>query len=112
MAKRKTGQPSKSDSIRKYFGDNPGAATKDASAALREQGISVSTQLISNIKRSLGQTKRRAKKGKKRGRPVGSTSAARGSVSVNVLLEAQKLVKRTGSIDEVRRALDALARLQ
>lgn len=112
MAKRKTGQPNKSELIRQYFGDHPGAAPKEVSESLRGQGISVSTQLISNIKRTMGPKKRGRRKGKKRGRPVGSTSVSRGTVSVDVLLEAQKLVKRTGSIDEVRRALDALVRLQ
>jgi len=112
MAKRKSGQPSKSDLIRNYFGEHPGAAPKEVSDSLKGQGVTVSLQLISNIKRTLGQTKRRGKPGRKRGRPVGSTAASRGTISVDVLIEAQKLVKRIGSVEEVRRALDALARLQ
>lgn len=112
MAKRKSGQPNKSELIRNYFGEHPGAAPKEVSESLKGQGISVSLQLISNIKRSMGQTKGRGKAGRKRGRPLGSTTVDRGTISVDVLLEAQKLVKRTGSVEEVRRALDALARLQ
>ena len=106
MAKRRRG-PNKSQAIRDYMAANSEAAPKQVQEGLAAQGITVTTQLISNTKsRSGAKTKRR---GKKRG-PKAKVGVE--NVSLAALLEAKKLVDRAGSVDVVRRALDALEKLR
>jgi len=60
-----------SSAIREFLTENPNTRNKDVVAALAEKGLTVSPNMVSIIKAKLGGTK-----GKRPGRPAGSTSAA------------------------------------
>ena len=113
---RSAGGVNKSQAIKDYLNANTNAAPKAVVEALAAQGIEVSSQLVSNVKTSLGKKGRR---GGRRGRRPGRVAAAGGgrasgggSLSVQNLLDAKRVVEQVGSIDAVRKALDALESLK
>jgi transposase len=99
MAKAKRGE--KSAAIREYLAANPGVRTKDVVAALKQQGIRVSGQMVSTLKGKLG------------GEPIRKRSAAKNnrSPSIDDLIEAKKLTDRLGGVDKARAAIAVLAKL-
>ena len=96
MAKKKRGN--KSQAIRDYLSANKDAKPRDVVAALKEQKISVSSQMVSTIKLKMGQ------KGAKRTTPNGE------AISLNDLLQAKKLVDQFG-IEKAKAAIATLAKL-
>jgi len=80
---------------------------KDVVAALKERGVDVLHTHVSQILASMGMKK------KKRKTAVGSAApaVAENSLNINDLVMAKKLVAQVGSIEKVREALAALARL-
>ena len=80
---------------------------KDVVAALKERGVEVLHTHVSQILASMGMKK------KKRKTAVGSAApaVAENSLNINDLVMAKKLVAQVGSIEKVREALAALARL-
>jgi len=104
MAKAGKRKVNKSDEIRKAYntlGDS--AKPKDVQAHLRSKRIKASTGLISNVRYSM--LHKNGGSGR-RGRP-----AKGDQVSVTALLEAKRLVDKTGSVEEAKRALDTLAKI-
>ena len=99
MAKAKRGE--KSAAIRDYLAANPGTKTKDVVAALKQQGIRVSGQMVSTLK------------GKFSGGPARKRAAAKKnrSPSIEDLIEAKKLADRLGGVDKARAAIAVLAKL-
>ena len=86
------------------------ARPRDLIARLTEKGVDVSPALVSNV---LSRTRKR-RRGAKVARLVGAGAgrASRdGDVSMHSLLGAKKLVEQVGSVDEAKKAIDALARL-
>jgi hypothetical protein len=82
------------------------ARPRDVQAALAADGIMVSRSLVTNALK-------RKRRGRGRGgarRGAGRKPAAH-SVSVVALLTAKKVVDSAGSVDEAKRALDALSKL-
>jgi hypothetical protein len=106
MAKRR-GDVNKSEKIREYYGQHKRAKPAEVVAALGEQGISVTSQLVSNTRSRMGV--RRKKRRKATNRRVGRPRAAN---SYQALFEAKAFVAKAGSVDKARAALDALAKLQ
>jgi hypothetical protein len=108
MAKRvKRGQ--RSQAIRDYLSANPAAGPKDVIAALKEQGVAVTTGLVSNIKYG------GKKSAGRRGRKLTMRSAARRggllALSVEQLVEVKKFANSLGGTDQLRQALDTLDQL-
>lgn len=123
MAKKKSGGPNKSAAIRDYVTANPEAKPPEIVAAMKAQGIDVSTAFVSTVKsKTVGKSAK--KKGRKKaGRPKGTTKAAvaaapaarssngQSNVSVDQLLKAKKLVGDLGGVSQARAALEALERI-
>ncbi|HUY31205.1 MAG TPA: hypothetical protein VMV69_00385 [Pirellulales bacterium] len=81
----------------------------DVRAALAAKGIEATSGQISSVLKGMGMRRRRRK-----GAAGRSTSAARAtsvSISIDDLVAAKKLVGQVGSIEKVKEALAALARL-
>lgn len=121
MAKKRSsrgnGGVNKSAAIREQFAAlGNDAASKDVIAALAAQGIEVSSAHVANERARQAQKAQRAGMPnfgvRRRGRPAGSgASAATGSLE-QTLMEAKRLADRVGGVDEAKKALDILARLQ
>jgi len=83
---------------------------RDVRAELAKQGIEATTTFIGKVLRSAGMKRKRRRKAAAGGTApaVAATSA---SLSIDDLVAAKKLVGQVGSIEKVREALAALARL-
>jgi hypothetical protein len=108
MAKRvKRGQ--RSQAIRDYLSTHPSAGPKDVIAALKEQGVSVTVGLVSNVK--YGGKKKKSR----RGRAMTVRAAARrtrtGSLSVDQLLEVKRFANSIGGAEQLCQALAMLEQL-
>lgn len=132
MAKKKAGEPNKSQSIRDFSKDNPTMKPKQISEELGKKGVAVSPGFVSTIlstskkKSKVGRPGRPAGASKKKttskvksvravGRPKGAKVAAAskssGSVSVDSLLKVKQLVAEVGGISEAKSALTTLEKL-
>ncbi|MEX0702969.1 MAG: hypothetical protein WD069_12815 [Planctomycetales bacterium] len=110
MAKSSSG--SKSQAIRDYLSAHRGAGPKEVVEKLGEQGVKVSTQLVSVVKSKM---KSRGKKRRVVRKPQQATPAASSSsngLSIGDLVETKKLVDQLGGVKQARAALDALERLR
>jgi hypothetical protein len=108
------GKPvSNSELIRRFIAKHPRAMPKEIGLGLREEGIVVSSGLISNVKYGS-----RNKKGRRRAAPIpAARSAARKtlsttSVTIDHLLEVKRLADSLGGVSQIRMALDTLDQLQ
>ncbi len=83
---------------------------RDVRDVLATQGIDASTTQIGQVLRSMGmRRKRRRKATAAGGTPAAGADSA--GLNINDLVAAKKLVGQVGSIEKVREALAALARL-
>ncbi len=83
---------------------------RDVRDVLATQGIDASTTQIGQVLRSMGmKRKRRRKATAGGGTPAAGANSA--GLNINDLVAAKKLVGQVGSIEKVREALAALARL-
>lgn len=90
----------KSEAIRAYFSKNEGAKPKDVVAALAKDGIEVSPQQVSTVRYSAGRTtKKRA----------GKSSNA---VQLDSLIAASEFAEKVGGVDEAKKLLEAVAKIQ
>ncbi len=81
---------------------------RDVRAALAAKGIDVSRAQISNVLRGMGLKRRR----RRRKAAAAAAPAARSvAISIDDLVAAKKLVGQVGSIEKVKEALSALAKL-
>ena len=102
---------SKADSIRLVAEGMPKPVRpRDVVAALNEQGIAVSPAQVSQVLKGMGLKRRR--RGRKPAAMGGrATSSTSGSLSLENLLAAKRLVDQLGSVEAAKQAVDALARL-
>lgn len=131
MAKKKAGEPNKSQSIRDFSKENPSMKPKQISEELGKKGVAVSPGFVSTI---LSTSKKKSKTGRP-GRPAGSTKKSASkvksvravgrpakaanttsakssdSVSVDSLLKVKQLVAEVGGISEAKSALTTLEKL-
>lgn len=105
MAKKRA--VNQSQAIRDYLAANPTASANEIVAGLKQQGITVSPGLASNVKYTSG---RRRKGPKRRGRPA--KTERNGALSVSDLVEAKKLADQLGGIEQARQALATLEELR
>lgn len=100
MARHKRG--AKSQAIRDYLATHPNAAPKEVVAAVKEQGIKVSSQMVSTLKaKGSGNGPRKAK----------ATRNGQ-ALSIETLVRAKQLAQEFGGLESARSALAALASLQ
>jgi hypothetical protein len=108
---RRTSETSKSERVRQYLKGHRRAGPAAVVKALADEGVEVSSQLVSNVKLRM-----RRRKGRGRGRPangrVGRQGGSRAAGSYQPLFAAKAFVDKAGSVEKARAALDALARLQ
>ncbi len=103
---------SKTQAVKNYLATNPGAGPTEISAALKAQGIDVSTNYVSNIKLKMGIRKKRRKQKAATSEAVAASPAvAEDQISLAALLEAKKLIEKLGGVDAAKRAILALAQL-
>ncbi|HUY35811.1 MAG TPA: hypothetical protein VMV69_23915 [Pirellulales bacterium] len=101
----------KADAIREIAKSVPKPfRPRDVRAVLAEQGIAATTTLIGKVLRSMGMKRKRRRKTIVVG-AARAVSAHSASVSIDDLVAAKKLVGQIGSIEKVKEALAALARL-
>jgi len=100
MARRKL---NKSEAIRSEVTKHPRAGTSGIVQLLGEQGITVTPQLVSNVKARMGA-------GKKRGRKPGRR--ANSEMTVSQLEAAADFAKRMGGVQKASAALATLERLR
>ncbi|MBI1851255.1 MAG: hypothetical protein HYR85_13020 [Planctomycetes bacterium] len=115
-AGRPKGGVNRSEAIRQYLSQNPGASPRDIKAALKAKGIVVTDSLVGAIKYS-----KKARSGRKAGRParrpsgrpVGRPPSApkSGFLRAEDLVEAKNFANRVGGVGAARKALDLLAQL-
>ena len=98
----------KADQIREVAGgmEKP-VRPRDVVAALKDRGVNVSSAQVSTVLLAMGMKKR---KRRRRKMAAGSTNNS-ASLNINDLVLAKKLVAQVGSVEKVREALAALARL-
>ncbi|MEM7454952.1 MAG: hypothetical protein AAF456_11435 [Planctomycetota bacterium] len=110
MAKRKV---NKSQIIRDYYLKNRTASAKEVVAAMAKKNIKVSEALVANVKSKAGLTKRRGSG--KPGRPSSGAgrkaASANGHVSIDILMDAKKLVSAAGSATNAIAAIRAIEKL-
>jgi hypothetical protein len=83
---------------------------RDVIAVLMAQGINTSSAQVSTVLRGMGMRRRRRRKAAAGGSaPAAAANSA--SLNINDLVAAKKLVAQVGSIEKVKEALAALARL-
>ena len=102
----------KTQVVKDYLKQNPGALPVAVSEALKAQGVDVDPKYVSNIKFKLGIKKRRKKavaKGEE-AKPAAGV-APTDMVSVAALQKAKKLVQELGGVKEAKQALAALGQL-
>jgi hypothetical protein len=92
----------KSEAIRQAINNDPTATVSGIVAALAEQKLKVTPQLVSNVKSRIGE------KPKKRGRKPGKT----GSLTVAQLEAAAVFARSIGGIEQASAALESLARIR
>ena len=110
--KRGRRRTNKSQAIRDYLQQDPGATPKQIVAALAERGIKVNESLAGNVKYTSG-----ARGGPRRGRGRGPGRPSTRRVAINTLsaqdlVEAKKLADQLGGIEQARKALEALEQLR
>src|SRR5687768_13689926 len=104
---KKAPRGAKSQAVRDYLKANKDAGPTAVVAALKEQGLSVSTAMVSGIKAKIGLSKRRRRRKVAR---AGASANGNGHLTVDDLLRAKKLVDEIGA-ERAKEAIEALAKL-
>lgn len=109
----------KSAAIRDYAAAHPSAKPREIVAALHEQGISVTSHIVSqvlyNSKKQGGAAASRKKKRvvrKAAGTSTGRSGHARLDGDVELLFQAKQLADMVGGIDRAKTLLNHLAKLR
>ncbi len=100
----------KADQIREVAGgmEKP-VRPRDVIAILKEKGVTASSAQVSTVLLAMGMKKRKRRRRKMA--VAGSAAVAGNSLNIDDLVAAKKLVSQVGSVEKVREALAALARL-
>lgn len=117
MAKKRAARDdSKSQAIREYLAEHPGAGLKQIVADLGARGIEVSRSLAGVVKSRSGPKRRKVTRKKKvrrvRTRAAAPRTTRAGGLTSDDLFEAKKLAERVGGIAQARKALETLEQLQ
>ena len=102
----------KTQAVKDYLRQNPGALPVAVSEALKAHGVDVDPKYVSNIKFKLGIKKRRKKAvAKGEGATPAAAVAPTDMISVAALQKAKKLVQEIGGVQQAKQALIALGQL-
>jgi hypothetical protein len=97
----------RTQAVRQFLAENPGATPKSVVDGLAEKGIKVKITLVNSIKyKKPGQT------GGFKSARVRSARGGPGALGFDHLLEVKRLADSMGGTDQVRHALDALSQLR
>jgi ribosomal protein L4 len=99
----------KTDLVLEYLATNPAATTSQVVTDLKAHGISES--LVAKVRQGRRDKRGPKAKAKAAATPAASSNGAVSSLSIDDLVAAKKLVAQVGSIEKVKEALAALARL-
>jgi arginine repressor len=106
-------ETSKADRIRQVAqGMKKPVRPRDVIAALAAEGIAVSSAQVSTTLRAMGMRRRRRGSKPAEAAPGRPAMSASGSLSLDSLLAAKKLVVALGSVEAAKTAVDALAKLR
>ena len=102
----------KTQAVKDYLKQHPGALPVAVSEALKAQGVDIDPKYVSNIKFKLGIKKRRKKAVAKdeEAKPAAAAVPA-DMISVAALQKAKKLVQEIGGVQQAKQALAALGQL-
>jgi hypothetical protein len=103
------GSTTKADQIREVAGgmEKP-VRPRDVIAVLKAQGVKASSAQVSTVLRGMGMKRKRRRKAAAGG---AAPLVANNSLNIDDLVAAKKLLAQVGSIEKVKEALAALARL-
>jgi len=102
----------KTQAVKDYLKEHPGALPVAVSEALRAQGVDVDPKYVSNIKFKLGIKKRRKKAVAKDEEATPAAAAvSTDMISVAALQKAKKLIQELGGVQQAKQALTALGQL-
>jgi arginine repressor len=100
----------KADQIREVAGGMAKPVRpRDVIAILKDKGVIASSAQVSTVLLAMGMKKR--KRRRRKAAVAGSAAVAGTSLNIDDLVAAKKLVIQVGSVEKVREALAALARL-
>jgi hypothetical protein len=108
------GDESKADSIRRIAGGmGKRVRPRDVVAALREEGITVSSAQVGNVLKRMGMRRRRGGRRGAAARSAGRAARSTNSqaISLEALIAAKKLADQLGGVQAAKEAMDALAKL-
>ena len=84
---------------------------RDIIAALKEQGVTVSSTLVSKTLAAAGFRRRRRKRRARTNADVRQTTGG-GSLNLDALIAAKALIEKVGGVENAQAALSALKKLQ
>jgi arginine repressor len=110
--KSKKSKVNKSQAIRDYVSAHRSASAKEVVASLAKKNVSVTAAMVANVKSKAGLTKQR--RGRKTSSKKKGTSRAEkvGGLSVEMLIEAKRLIKKAGSASKAVQAIRAIEKLE
>ena len=94
----------KSQAIREYLTENPGASVKDVIAGLGGQGIKIKANLVYFIKGKMKAGKQRRKKIAKAARAASSNGDP-----LTLIRDIKSLAERSGGFEKLKKLVEALA---
>jgi hypothetical protein len=110
MPRTKKPKTNRSQAIRDFLANHPGASHSNIKEGLAKNGIKVSDSLISAVKYK----KPRASGSKKRGRGVKAAGASRNgdTISIDSLLAIKDLVRKAGGVAAAEKAIAVFKQLE
>jgi arginine repressor len=104
-------RPSKAEMIRQTAkSSGKKVRPRDIIAKLKEQGVEVSSALVSSTLRAAGF--RRKRRGRKAGAQSVRTRATANGLNLDALIAAKSLIEKVGGIENAEAAISALKRLR
>jgi len=107
--KKRKSKINKSQAIRDFVTDNPSAGPTEAATKLTETlGVKITPNNVSTVKFQMKKDGAKPTKKSRGGRPA----SANGQVGFDEMMAAKDLAAKVGGVDQAKRALEALAKLQ
>ena len=112
-AAAKAEQPSRAELIRRTARTlGKPIRPRDIIAALKEEGVTVSSTLVSKTLAAAGFRRRRRRRRAGTSADARQTKTAGGSFNLEALIAAKSLIEKVGGVENAQAALSALKKLQ
>jgi hypothetical protein len=85
---------------------------RDIIAALKEEGVTVSSTLVSKTLAAAGFRRRRRRRKARTSADVRQATSAGGLLNLDALIAAKTLIEKVGGVENAQAALSALKKLQ